>query len=195
MAAGEKRFIHNVEESRKSGPLATSEESFGQYVCELDWVSTYSSSHWVKIDPVEQPIQCNSVGQTILIAPACDDYLDHLSSKMNVMAGKFCVRSDMVDLFRTTFFRRKRSLCFVRPLVGLSQVLRNEFPRTVKSSTSMTESHRFGTGMPSILNPASCPQTCTTGHFGEKVLRSERRIRSLSNNFLQTWDVSTSFVF
>ena len=58
MAASEERFTRDVEQSN----LSTSGGFFGQYVSELIVsVIIFHLDQWVKIDPVEQPIKCNTV--------------------------------------------------------------------------------------------------------------------------------------
>ena len=53
----------DVEQMKKIVPFVTCEIAFGQYVCELMFGINESNLNFgIKIDPVEQPIQSNSVG-------------------------------------------------------------------------------------------------------------------------------------
>ena len=92
--------------------------------------------------------------------PAFDDHPDHClivlkNVQQSVKAGKFSVRSDVIDLSQTNFFRGS---VFVRPLGSLSQPLRTRTPRAKsrfgeECSTSMTKSHTSRAGMPSMRKP------------------------------------------
>ena len=52
-----------MEQAQQMIPLITREISFGQHVRELILgVNVFDFNFWVKINPIKQPIKCNSVG-------------------------------------------------------------------------------------------------------------------------------------
>ena len=112
MAAKEKRIVHYVEQLKKLVPFDTSECPFGQDVGELgSGANIFDLDLWIKIEPVEQPIICNSVGPRIVSrrwTTAFDDHLCHCfvvlkNVHQSALAGEFCVRSDVIKSFPPPF--------------------------------------------------------------------------------------------
>ena len=117
----------------------------------------------------DQPIRCHFVDSGHMShrrTPVFDDHPDHClivlkNVQQSVIAGKFSVWSDVMDLSQTNFFR---GFVFVRPLGSVSQPLRTRTPRTKsrfdeECSTSMTKSHTSRAGMPCENHPRTLPLT------------------------------------
>ena len=81
MAAREKGHVHYVEQLEKLIPFISSERTFRQDVSELaTGVNIFHVDHWVKMDPVKQPIKCHFVGTGYMShrqTPAFNDHPDH----------------------------------------------------------------------------------------------------------------------
>ena len=106
----------------KLGPFVTSGSTFDQNVGELASVGNMcNSDHSVKIDPVEQPIKCLSVGSGHMShrqTPAFNDHLDH------------CLIA----------FQQ----CWLNPCKVVAQLLTSQLATVVLMMTDITHPRRLG---------------------------------------------------
>ena len=113
MASRRVFFIHHVEQSGQFEQCLTSEGSFGSDICDLPrGVNTLNLDHWVKMKPVEQPIERKSVGSGNVShgrTPDFDDHLDHCivvfkNKQTYFLAAKLCARRDKIWLLCCSAF-------------------------------------------------------------------------------------------
>ena len=122
----------------------------------------------IQVDSVEKPIKCHSVGSGYAShrrSSALKIILYHSlcvlrNEQQSALAGQFCVRSNMVNVSQTTFFRRGRfrfrsSLATCHTLSTQQVFSRAQSPFGDACNTSMTRPHKSRAGVPSKRYPAS----------------------------------------
>ena len=102
-------MVQIIEQTDKTVPFITSENALGQYVSKLvSGVEVFDLNLWIKIDPVNRPIERNSVRSGYVShrrtsAIDFDEHIDHRfvvlqNVKQRIVATKFCVWSDVLDV-------------------------------------------------------------------------------------------------
>ena len=179
---GENTDIRYDEQSLKSHRSRVKDPLVRMSASWLEGIDIFHLGHWVRIDPVEQPIKCHSVGVGCVShwrASAFDDHLDHrfivLKRCTRKRFGGTVSRPENHDQilpkftppscdtsFVSTFFDHFSHVSCLK-LPWAESFKRGEFPRTDECNTPVTKSHRSYAGIPSICKTASKEIPCV--HF------------------------------
>ena len=159
MSNKRRRWFHS---SRVKLPLVNMSASWFLDIFDLD--------SWLQVDPVKQPITCNSVDSWHVShcwTSAFDNHLDNCfvifkNVQLRLALRRMCVRWNVIQMWQRStsrfpfrlvldVFRERSPVSHLFPDAGLVGVL----VLFVERNTSITTSHKSTTKNPSICSPAS----------------------------------------